>query len=116
MKIKILIIDDDRKRQEEWEWLLELFPVQIIQAFSIDEAEKIFNDTRNLDGIVVDACVPGHKPNTMEIVRNFRRSFSGPLIAISSIEIFNYMLISAGCNHKSEKDKLVEKIKQIFNF
>ena len=115
MKKKILIIEDNRDRQEEWKELLTDYPVKIIQAFSIEEAEKEFNKNLDLDAIVVDACVPGSDPNTIRIVESFRISFRHPMVAVSNRNDFNDMLISAGCDHKSEKHKLVEKIKQIFD-
>ena len=117
MNKKILIIEDDVDWQEIFRGGLNFVSVKIIQAFSIEDAKKAFDDNNSdLAIIAVDACVPGKNPNTMNIVKSFRSSFKGPMIAISSRDDFNNMLMSAGCDHKADKHKLVEKIKQIFNF
>jgi len=38
------------------------------------------------------------------------------MIAISSRDDFNQILMLAGCDHEIGKGKLVKKIKEIFNF
>ena len=117
MKLKILIIEDSETLQDGWkESLLRVTPlIEVIQAFSIKEAEKAFSDNSDLSAIAVDACVPGAYPNTMELVKKIRKSFLGHMIALSSSDIFNEMILEAGCNHKTTKQKLVNKIKDIFD-
>ena len=59
MKLKILIIEDSETLQDGWkESLLRVTPlIEVIQAFSIKEAEKAFSDNSDLSAIAVDACV-----------------------------------------------------------
>ena len=116
MNKKILIIEDRMDIQKEWKDSLAEYPVEIISAYSVVGAKIAFNSNNDLDIIAVDACVPGSEPNTMEIVKNFRTLFRGPMIAISNRDDFNNLLVSAGCDHKTEKYKLFEKIKEILNF
>ncbi|KKR53746.1 MAG: hypothetical protein UT90_C0005G0053 [Parcubacteria group bacterium GW2011_GWA1_40_21] len=117
MRKKILIIEDSADRQEEWKELLNKYPINIIQAFSLEEAERAFNDNPDLSAVAVDACVPGNEPNTMELARKMRNSFTDrPMIAISNVEDFNDILMSAGCDYKTDKFKFVQKIKEILNF
>ena len=33
------------------------------------EAEKAFNNNPDLSAIAIDACVPGDKPNTIDMIR-----------------------------------------------
>ena len=117
MRKKILIVEDDETVQLAWKGLLLATTLlEVIQAFSIEEAEKVFNENSDLSAIAVDACVPGTEPNTIDMVRQFRKTFTGPMIAVSNWDNFNKILMSAGCNYKTEKGKLVQKIKQIFDF
>jgi len=117
MRKKILIVEDDELLQLAWKRLiLATTPMEVIQAFSIKEAEIVFNENRDLSVIAVDACVPGDEPNTIDMIRQFRKTFTGPMIAISSRDDFNQILMLAGCDHEIGKGKLVKKIKEIFNF
>ena len=119
MRKKILIVEDDEMLQSAWKKLLLVqsqAPMEVIQAFSIEEAEKVFNENSDLSEIAVDDCVPGTDPNTIDMEQQFRKTFTGPMIAISNWDNFNKILMSAGCNYKTEKGKLVQKIKQIFDF
>ena len=118
MRKKILIVEDDETVQLAWKrLLLSVTPLEeVIQALSIEEAEKAFNDNPDLSLIAVDACVPGTEPNTMNMVLKFRKTFTGPMIAISGRDDFNQILMSAGCDHETGKGKLVKKIKEIFDF
>ncbi|MEK9182075.1 MAG: hypothetical protein AAB781_00615 [Patescibacteria group bacterium] len=117
MKLKILIVEDSETLQDGWkESLLRVTPpIEVIQAFSIKEAERAFIDNPDLSAIVVDACVPGSCPNTMELVKKIRKSFLGHMIAVSSSDSSNDILVKAGCNHKTIKQKLIFKIKDIFD-
>ncbi|MBM2817427.1 MAG: Response regulatory protein [Parcubacteria group bacterium] len=115
--MKILIVEDDEMLQLAWKrLLLATTPLEVIQAFSIEEAEKVFSENSDLSAIAVDACVPGTEINTMNMVLKFRKTFTGPMIAISGRDKFNQILMSAGCNHETGKGKLVQKIKRILNF
>ena len=115
--MKILIVEDDETVQLAWKGLLLATTLlEVIQAFSIEEAEKVFNENSDLSAIAVEACVPGTEPNTMNMVLKFRKTFTGPMIAISGRDDFNQILMSAGCDHETGKGKLVKKIKEIFDF
>ena len=60
-----------------------------------------------------DACVPGGEPNTPPLVQEFRRTFAGPMIAISSFSFYRRELIRAGCDHECEKDSLPKKLVEV---
>lgn len=87
---------------------------KVIEASSIKEAEAMFNCFR-FDAIVMDACVPGSKINTLELTKTISTRFKGPLIAISSSEYYRKLLKEAGCNHSCQKEKLVKFITELFD-
>ena len=109
MKKTVLIIEDDKTKYVEWEKQFEN-KVKLIFANSISEAENQFTSNPTLDAIVVDACVPGDTPNTTPLVRKFRQTFTGPMIAISSLASYRRLLVEAGCDHESTKDTMPAKV------
>lgn len=112
---KILIVDDLDYMYEIWRDLFEVnkLEIEIIKALSIKEAEEAFNNNSDLNAVVVDACVPGYEPNTMDLIRKMRKSFFGPIIAISDEDDFNDILMKAGCNCQTRKWTLPQKIKEV---
>ncbi len=115
MSKKVLIVEDMKEFHNLWKKDLKNLGSDaiILSAFSIGEAKKLFNDNPDIDAIVMDACVPGNYPTTQPLVREFRKIFSGPIIAVSSIEEYREMLIEAGCNYGSEKSALSEILFEI---
>lgn len=111
---KVLIVEDSKIYQEEWKKRLS-GKVEILSAFTIEEAEKAFTENHNFSLIVVDACVPGMKINTQPLVRKFRESFKGPMIAASSSFHNKEKLTNAGCNHRSDKDGVPGKIREVLS-
>ncbi|MEW6617643.1 MAG: hypothetical protein AB1333_04505 [Patescibacteria group bacterium] len=99
---KILIVDDDVVWQEVWSRALRK-RATLLPALSIKEAEKIFSEHSDIDLIAVDACVPGDEINTKPLIRKFRETYKGPMIAISKSSLSRECLVSAGCDHECEK-------------
>lgn len=108
-KPKVLIVEDSPEYQEIFAFSLHQ-QTELLQAFSIHEAEKLFASHQNIAIIAVDACVPGSKPNTQNLVRYFRKSFVGPIIAISNLTRYNEELQQAGCSHAAQKHLLPQLI------
>ncbi len=102
---KILIVDDDLNWQKVWNMRLGK-KVILFSAFSVDEAEKIFAEHNDIDLIAMDACVPGDEINTKPLIKKFRETFNGPMIAISKSSLNRECLVKAGCNYESEKEWL----------
>jgi len=112
-KPKVLIIEDQKRAHLEYEYGLRNL-VQILSAFTIEEGRKIYKENPDLWLIVMDACVPGGDPNTLDLTREIRKSFIGrPMIAASMSEKFQDLLIEAGCDHKADKSQVVDKIKEL---
>lgn len=107
---KVLIVEDLPAMQSLYRRQLEKHGVKVYSAFSVDEAEVHFSQHNDWSVIVFDACVPGHEPNTLELVRKFRQRFSGPMVA-SSGELDNRrLLLQAGCDYESPDKKTVPYI------
>ena len=101
MKTKVLIIEDHEGLQKSYKRALKE-KVEIIQAFTINEAEKLLIANPDIGLISLDACVPGNKINTLPLLKKIKEVFHGPIIAASSDPQFNAELIKNGCTHKCE--------------
>ncbi len=113
-KIKVLVVEDNEGWQLEFR---EKFGEQfdLLQAVTIEQAEEFFSANPDVGVVVMDACVPGEYPNTMNLVRKIRESFSGVMVASSSFKPFREVLVNAGCSHSCHKDDLFEKFLEIAN-
>ena len=110
---KVLIVEDRRSLHSAWR--VELAgKVEVLSAYTIEEARELFDANRDdIAAIVLDACVPGDDPNTLPLAQEFGKVFGGPMIAISGDEFYRTLLMSAGCNHESEKNELSKKICEV---
>ncbi|MBU2595668.1 response regulator [Patescibacteria group bacterium] len=109
---KVLVVEDDLEWHRRWEKMLE-GRVVILSAFSIKEAEEQFALHPDFSAIVMDVCVPGDDPTTPPLVRKFRETFKGPMIAVSSMRAYRVELLLAGCDHESEKGSLPQKLREV---
>ena len=112
MNKKVLIVEDEEYKYDEWRRVLD-DKVVLLFAPSIEEAEEQFTANPDLAAIVMDACVPGDSPTTPPLVRKFRESFTGPMIAISSLGSYRRQLVHAGCDHESTKDAMPAKVLEV---
>ena len=108
-KPKVLIVEDSQDIQEMFRDALAQ-RMEVLSAFSIEEAKELFLKKQDLSAVAMDACVPGNKPNTMDLVRMFRQTFVGPMIAISSDDSYSRQLVLNGCSHRCEKYDLPEML------
>ncbi len=116
MVVKILLVEDQPRYHQRWQReIAELTErVEVLSALSISEAEEYFaTHVRELAAIAIDACVPGDQPNTICLVKKFRKKFKGPIIAISGQSEFKQLLLQAGCSHESLKCFLSQKIAEV---
>lgn len=111
-KPKVLIVEDDRSWQNNYEDSLG-DKVNIIHAFTVGEGERLFLENPDIDLVVMDACVPGDKPTTLPLTSKIRETFYGPMIAASSDEIFRKQLMKNGCDHEAEKRWVPRKIREL---
>ncbi|MEK7645673.1 MAG: hypothetical protein AAB374_00995 [Patescibacteria group bacterium] len=85
----------------------------IVSAFSIEEAEEQFAANPDIVAIVMDACVPGDRPTTPSLVQKLRSTFTGPMIAASSMSDYRRRLLAAGCDHESVKEEVPQMLLEI---
>jgi len=117
--LKVLVVEDEKFWHSIWRRQIAFSSkngneVVLISAFTIKEAEEQFAANQDLAAIAMDACVPGRALTTPPLVRKFRETFDGPMIAISSSDDYQQVLVRAGCSHCSPKGDLVRKLFEIF--
>jgi hypothetical protein len=104
---KVLAIEDDWHYHDYWKEKLG-DKVELISAFSIEEAEEKFAANPDVAAIVVNACVRSDEPNTPPLVRKFRATFTGPMFAVSCLSAYKKKLMLAGCDYQSGRGDLPE--------
>jgi len=109
---KVLIVEDEEDWHINFRRLLSGHAVTLT-AKSIDEARELFRRNSDLAVIVVDACVPGFQPTTVPLVQEFRKMFTGPIVAVSSVNEYRDMLCAAGCDHECEKPAVATKVMKL---
>ena len=103
--MKVLLIEDNEQLQNLFASMSKKLGVDLLQARTIREADLLFLEHKDtIDIIYIDGCVPGDKFNTKKLAEHIRKSFCGPMIAISAVENYNIELLRAGCN-----DMLMQK-------
>ncbi|MBU3901465.1 hypothetical protein KKF25_02365, partial [Patescibacteria group bacterium] len=60
-------------------------------------------------------CVPGDEPTTLELTEKIRKSFTGPMIAVSSMIEYRDALLAAGCDYDSGKASVIEMVKNLLS-
>jgi len=104
-KPKVFIVEDSKEWREVWDKILSK-RVTLLLADTLQEAQNIFDREYDIALIAMDACVPGSIPTTPPLVQKIRKTFLGPIIAISSDPTYNKELILAGCDHECSKEEL----------
>ena len=117
---KILIIEDDEFWQEGFSEYLPDNEITILQALTIEEAERLFAENPDLDLIVLDILVPdeetkpGERINTVPLLEKIRQTFRGPILAISNESFWIDCLVREGCSHSlTGKSQAPDEIKAI---
>jgi len=110
---KVLVVDDNESLQRSLKNVLSRHGIIVLSALTIGEAEELFSTNPDVNLIVMDACVPGDRPNTFSLVRKIRQKYAGPIIACSSLREYRRLLIEAGCDQEASKLDLPIVIKKI---
>lgn len=113
MPVKVLFVDDEDDQHRKWYRALGEDHIRMLCATTIERAEQLFSANPDLAAIVMDTCVPGDRPTTPPLVRKFRQSFTGPIIAASSSRVFREQLKAVGCDHACEKECVPEDLLRI---
>ena len=99
---RVLVVDDNDEVRKNWVRLLGR-RVEVLEAVSLKEGERLYKANPDIVLVVLDACVPGDTPNAMGLADLIRKSFAGPIIAASNCSRYRQMLVNAGCTHQEEK-------------
>lgn len=77
--------------------------VEFMQAKTRMEGWELFQKNPDIDLIIMDACVPGDKPNTMPLVEKIMESgYDKPIIASSGWSDYRRKLMAVGATHEVE--------------
>lgn len=106
---KILLVEDDRQLSRSFVDLIKnSINLEVVPAYSLEEAkEKIENLIFEISIIILDACLDSYEPNSMPLITQAREAgFKGPIIACSSCDYYNDILLENGATHKVMNGKL----------
>lgn len=114
-KPKVFIIEDNKDTQNLFkDWLGEY--MEILPAYTIQEAKELFAQNKDFDAIAIDGCVPGIELNTIPLIQEIRKNFKGTMITTSSDPGYRKEMIAAGCNEECvNKWQLPEFLLKYFN-
>jgi DNA-binding response OmpR family regulator len=88
--------------------------VEVLRAATLEEGDNLFQSNPDIDLIIMDACVPGHKPNAMPLVKKIvGTGFTKPIIACSTT--WTGELLKAGATHESDKDRVAKITLELLN-
>ncbi|MBU1146426.1 hypothetical protein KKD80_02680 [Patescibacteria group bacterium] len=91
--------------------------VTLLQARTVEEARQLFAEHPDVRVVALDGClrrIMGSKPDTLPLIDEFRLTFGGTMIAMSTDEKFRHMMVEAGCTCSLDgKEKLPEEVKRL---
>ncbi|HNZ86700.1 MAG TPA: response regulator [bacterium] len=113
---KILIIDDDVNFQK----ILDLTVKDrgyLLHAYTLEQAEQILGENQDIDIIFLDGCLNNSAElDTVPFVKLAREmGFNKEIIAMSSDDKFNNILLESGCDKKCDKFDMIPEILNIIN-
>lgn len=111
--IKILVVDDEKGMQKLLDYYWANMNVLALKAYTISEAERLFEENTDVSFIAIDGCVPGNRLNTIPLINFFRKSYQGIIIAIAGNDNDRDKMINAGCDYECEKTELPNKVLEI---
>jgi len=113
--MNILLIEDTESVFSTWQDQLEANGHEVHIATTPEKALTVFRE-RNWDIIVLDGCIGGHEFNCLPVLKEIRKSFSGPIVAASSDEELRASMMIQGCTHESPKPYVLAELRGIIDF
>ncbi len=104
--IKVLVVEDKKAVCDFWQEVFQNTGLVILWAATLKAAVDLFAANPDVKVVVMDGCLEGDGLDTLPLVRLIRQSFTGPMIATSSLPEYQEQLRKAGCSHESDKGKL----------
>jgi DNA-binding response OmpR family regulator len=109
---KVLIVEDYPDMNKAYEYgMRDNF--ELLFAVNHEQALDLFAKNNDVDLIVMDACLKGDVPDTIPLVTEFRKTFTGPIIATSSSVEYRKALLNAGCTFQCEKSQVAQRAREI---
>jgi DNA-binding response OmpR family regulator len=94
-----LVVEDISKWQNEFTAVLEEKHFQVLIAKTLEEAQELYSSKVGEIGLIVmDCCIKSNFPNTKDLVKTIRKSYTGPMIAATGSDIHMQILCEAGCD------------------
>lgn len=112
----VLVVEDERWRSRRYREILEVYGLEVYCAGTVEQAEAHYRKYKErIKAIIMDACVPGDEPNTLELVREIvadwkARGIAGIMVAASGIDQYRELLVEAGCTHNVPKDRAAQTV------
>lgn len=125
---KILLVEDDKHVLDLWADYFKTYSepnkLILVTATSLKEAEMQFKENQDVKAIIIDGRIIGPSgfapsategPNTLNLASEFRKTFSGPMIAVSGSEDTQEELVNAGCDEACQKHEAVLRVLDLLN-
>ncbi len=114
---KVLIVEDDENLQFIYGVHLERNGIQVLKATTLAEAKAQFTANNDITAIVFDGELKTSDgasiEYTLELVPEFKKTFTGPMIAAAGSPENRENLVAAGCTHQCIKDDLPKTLKAL---
>lgn len=102
---KLLVIEDDPAVQGTINRDLRIFPVEVLQAHSVVEAEKFLREDPDIDLILLDGCLDGENPDGFAFIEDCLELSDAPIVAMSKSRDLRKMMLDKGCKHEVEEKR-----------
>lgn len=113
---KILVVEDFPELQKAIKTILINFfgkHTEVLIAGTLEEAEKLFEDHRNLDLIFLDTSL-GKGITTFGFAKKITKVFNGSVVAISSDDDYRRHMVTLGCTYECGKESIYNFIQEYF--
>lgn len=100
---KVLVVEDDPNLQKMFARELR-GKATVLAAHTVEEARKMAAENPDVLVIAVDGCLhrgpAADVPETLSLIVELRRAFSGPMIAIAGLPCHQEKMLGAGCDRR----------------
>ena len=112
-KKKVLIIEDGKPLQKLYLDLLKDTDVEVVQAFTLEEATRLFEEHKDsLDLISFDFNLGRY--TTIDLIKKIKPQFAGVMVAASFEEHNRRLQMEAGCTRDEPEKDIPRLIKNLF--
>ena len=109
---RILIVDDNAHIRKKLRESLEESGMEIIEAATKERARQHFAENPDFFAILMDGWLDPSS-DTCDLIEEFRQTFTGYIVAMSTDEALLKRQIIAGCSHSMSKERVSELVIQL---